>query len=512
MNFKTTIVLLVLLAGVGTYFGITRFRDKKAETSTSDSSKLVNIDINDVTKLALTQPDGSRIVLDKSGSQNWKLVEPMSAPAESFEAGELVRQISSLQSRGQLPADQVASVGLDHPSYTVELTGKDGKVSKLSFGPKPKIGDTFYVLVGDRTKPDVINANIYDQLDKPAASYRSKKLLDVTSDQIRQVTITRAGNNVRLQKDGADWKIVEPKAMPGDSSAISSLMFAIADLNASDFVQSPGSTASYGLAKPTMTVSFSTTAPAAAQPTTAPAGTTIAFGRFQSIEQKDVYASVNGGPVVTISASTEDSLNKTALDLRDKKVVDIDPAHVTSITLAVNRSATTQPTTQPSQQYEYTLARRKEAPAAFGPVLPSAPASAAPATQPSVASTEPTTQPAVASTEPATQPAVASTQPASKWVFESGGSGDAIDSQVDAILGALHPLQATKFLDKAPTTEPAGNYTLTVHVGPANGKGPQEVVLHFTSPGSTGNVIGSSEHLTYELDRAILDKLDAKFR
>jgi hypothetical protein len=511
MNFKTTIVLLVLLAGVGIYFGVNRLgNDKKAGTSTTDSSKLVNIDTNDVTKLALTQPDGSRIVLDKSGAQNWKLAEPMSAPAESFEAGELVRQITSLQSRGQLPADQVASVGLDHPSYTVELTGKDGKVSKLSFGSKPKIGDTFYVLVGDRTKPDVINANIYDQLDKPAASYRSKKLLDVTSDQIRQVSITRGGNTLRLQKDGADWKIVEPKAMPGDSSAISSLMFAIADLNASDFVQSPGSAASYGLAKPTMTIWFSTNAPAVTQPTTAPAGTTIAFGRFQSIEQKDVYASVNGGPVVTISASTEESLNKTALDVRDKKVVDIDPAHVTSFTLAVNRAATTQPTTQPSQQYEYTIARRKESLTTFGPVLPSAPA--APATQPSISSTKPTTQPAVASTEPATQPVVASTQPSSKWVFESGGSGDAIDSQVDAILGALHPLQATKFLDKAPTTEPAGSYTLTVQVGPASGKGPQEVVLHFTSPGSTGNVIGSSEDLTYELDRVILDKLDAKFK
>src|SRR5258708_3555308 len=112
MNFKTTIVLLVLLAGVGIYFGVNRLGNHK-----------------------------------------------------------------------QLPTDQVAAVGLDHPSYTVELTSKDGKVSKLSFGSKPKIGDTFYVLVGDRTKPDVINANIYDQLDKPAASYRSKKLLDVTSDQ-----------------------------------------------------------------------------------------------------------------------------------------------------------------------------------------------------------------------------------------------------------------------------------------------------------------------------------------
>jgi hypothetical protein len=506
MNFKTTIVLLVLLAGVGAYFGFTYLgQGKKAETASADTSKLVNLDSADVAKLAITQPDGSRIVLVKSGTQ-WRLAEPMSAPAESFGADDLVRQITGLQSRGQLAADQKSSLGLDHPSYVVELTGKDGKVHKVSFTSKPKIGDTFDVLVDDRSKPDVVAAaSLYEQLDKPASSYRSKKLIDVTSDQMKQVAITNNGKTVRLEKEGSDWKIVEPKAMPGDSSAISTLLFAIQDLNASDFVQSPSAPASYGLAKPAMTVWFSTTAPATQPTTSAPAGTTIAFGRYESIEQKDVYASVNGGPVVTISASTEDSLNKSALDLRDKKIVDIDPAHVTSFTLSVNKAATTQPTTQPSQQYEYTIARRKETPATFGPVLPSAPA-----TQPA-ATTEPATQPGVATTEPAMQPAIASTQPASKWVFESGAIGNANDTEVEALLGALHPLQATKFIEKAPTTEPAGNYTLILHVGPSNGKGPQDHTLRLTSPGATGNVIGSHEDLVFEADRAILDKLDAKF-
>ena len=133
----------------------------------------------------------------------------------------------------------------------------------------------------------VVAASLYDQLDKPARSYRSKKLIDVTSDQIKQVTIVDKGRTVRLEKGGSDWKILSPKAMPGDSSAISSLLFAIADLNASDFIQSPTTSASsYGLAKPTLTVWFSTVAPSTQPTTSAPAGTTIAFGRFASIEQK----------------------------------------------------------------------------------------------------------------------------------------------------------------------------------------------------------------------------------
>jgi len=496
MNFKTTIVLLVLLAAVGGYVGFSVLgHDKKAETATTaGNGKLLNLDSADVTKVTLTQSDGSKIALEKSGAQ-WRLVEPMAAPAESFGADDLVRQLTDLKSRGQVAADQTAAVGLDHPSYVVELTAKDGKTRKISLPAKPNIGDTFDVLVDDRTKPDVVVASsLFDQLDKPAASYRSKKLIDITSDQIKQVVITHKGT-IRLEKEAGDWKIVEPKMMPGDSSAISSLLSAIADLNASDFIQNPSAAASYGLAKPSMTVWFSTLSPSTQPSESQPAGTTIAFGRFESIEQKDVYASVNGGPVVTVSTSSQDSLNKTTLDLRDKKIVDIDPAHVTSFTLAVNKAATTQPTTQPSQQYEYTLARRKETPATFGPVpVPT------PATQP--AATESTTQPVVA----------ASTQPASKWVFESGATGDANDAGVESLLGAFHPLQASKFIEKAPTTEPAAGYTLTIHVGPANGKGPADYTLHLMSPGATGNVTGTYEDLVFEADRAILDKLDAKIK
>ncbi|HSU66754.1 MAG TPA: DUF4340 domain-containing protein, partial [Tepidisphaeraceae bacterium] len=307
----------------------------------------------------------------------------------------------------------------------------------------------------------------------------------------------QTGKTVRLDKQKGEWEITEPKTMPADSGAVSSLLTSIADLNASDFVSSPSAPAVYGLTSPTLTVSYSLTG---APPATQPTSHQIAFGRFATIERNEVYVSVDGGPVATVSSTTADNFKKTALDLRDKKVVDIDPAHVTGFTLGVNKSATTQPTTKPAETYEYTIARRKES-TAFGPLPPPGPA-----TQPA---TQATTQ--TATTEPTSQPAVASTQPASKWVFESGATGPANDTEVENLLTALHPLQASKFVEKSPTTEPAAGYTLTIHVGPANGKGPQDLVLHFMSPGATGDVTGTYEGLTFETDRSILEKLDAKF-
>jgi len=520
MNFRTTIVLLVLLAGAAVYLTVSKlWSGKGAETSTQASGaqsaagggKLIDADSSDITRVAITPAEGKPIVLSKADGK-WRILQPVNAPAEAFQADELVRQLLGIQSRGQLGTDKLASTGFDHPHFVVEMTGKSGKVYRLSVGDKSEIGDTLYVRINDGDKLDIVASSVYDQLDKPAKDYRSKKLVDASQDQIRQLAITRGGKTIRLEKPQNEWQIVEPKKMPADSTAVSDLLFAITGLNAVEFVDKPGALQQYGLNRPLTTVWFST-APLSTQPATAPTtqigGTTIEFGAYEDILKRNVYAAVSDGPVATVAKSSMDSFDKAPLDLRDKKVLDIDAAHVESFTLAVDRAATTQPTTQPARQYEYTIVRRREA-AVVGPQFgPAVPTQAA--TQPALAATQPTTQP-VAATEPATLPAVAATQPVSKWAFESSNRGEADEGQIDDLLNALHPLRAEKFVDKSPATQPAGTYLLTVRVGPANGHGPQDYTLRFNSPGPTGSATGSYEDLIFELDRSILEKLDGDFK
>jgi len=166
----------------------------------------------------------------------WRLWQPVNAAADSSTVDQFVKQITDLTSRGKLPADQKGSVGLDHPNYVVQLTANDGKTSKLSFGDKSNISDALYVLVNDDSTPQIVSSGLNEQLAKPADSYRSKKLIDASTDQVQQVAITQNGQTLRFEKHGADWQITEPKAMPADSGEISSLLFALTDLSAVEFV------------------------------------------------------------------------------------------------------------------------------------------------------------------------------------------------------------------------------------------------------------------------------------
>jgi hypothetical protein len=515
MNFRTTLVLLVLVVAAGIMFFVTNRKASENEAggqTAANERKLLDVDSKDVTRVAVTNSEGKRTVLEKTGA-NWHLVEPVKAGAKDFEVDSLVNDLTGLQSRGQVDPSQKSAAGLDHPSFTVELTGKNGKVTKLLVGEKQQIGDTLLVQVNDNKKPDVVATTIYAQLDKPASNYRKSQLVEITQDQIKQLTLTKGKSTIKLQKKGTDWQVIEPKQMPADTSAMSDLLFGITGLNAAEFVTDDAARAdNYGLNRPRMTVWYSTQAPStqpAAAATTAPAtqpggGTEIRFGDYEDVLKKNLFAEVDRGPIAKVLASNETTFNKTALDLRDKNLVSIEPEKVQSITIQVTRAATTQPTTMPAELRGFAIERRKEEPKVLGPILPAttepATTQSSPATQ--VAGTQPTTQPAAV---PATQPAA--TQPASKWIFASGQTGDAEEGQVNALLTALHPLHVDKYQESAPTTQPAGSFTLAIHT--SDGK---DYSLHFTDPGNNAKVIGGYDELTFEIDRSLIDKISGDFK
>ena len=520
MNFRTTIILLILLAAGGVFLFVANRNSAPPDTAQTGfdtkGKKLFDQKADDITKLAIHPADAGAkpVVLDKQNGA-WKLVQPVAWGADSFEARNLVDSVVDLRSQGgvDLDSSNLSSTGLDHPRYSIEATDSGGKTLKLDVGNRSALGNDLYVKVGDDKSGQLVaGGTLADKLDKGletlADTLRDKQLVKVTSMTARQLGITRKDQKLDLVKEGQDWKIVAPRQAPADSSAVSDVLFAVTDLKADAFIDPTSPDVSDAeFDRPKAVVFLSATAPAtppaSTQPgstqaaSTQPAGTTITFGQFASVERDKLYVKISDPPMIARVAMTQSSLDRitgaSTLTLRDKKVVDIDAAQVTGFTLSINRSATTQPTTKPAEQVEYVISRRKES-HTLGPIL----------------SKSPSTQPAT--TGPSTRPAEASTQPVSKWVIESGGSGDANDADVDALLAALHPLQATKFLESAPTTQPAANYTLTVHVGPANGHGPQDHVFKFTNPGSTGNVLGSYEDLTFETDRTLLEKLDAKLK
>lgn len=489
MNFKTTVILIVLLAVVGIYLLVDHWAAPSQSTEqaseqtglSSEGKRLFDVDAKDVTRVQVTPANGPRLVLQKSDG-HWKITEPVAAPAATFEADDFVRSLVELRSTGQVQTtgDKAASTGLDHPSYNIELTLASGKTLQFAIGQRAAIGDVMYVQVQGEKQARIVPADLWPKLQNPADQLRDKRLVTAAATDIHQLQIHTPKNDLQLQKQGDQWHLTAPTTMPAEQSAVSDLLFDITGLQAGEFV-SPDSpqAARARFDHPQATVWFSTTPPAtqpSTQPTSAPAGVTITFGAYENSLRDKVYVKLSDSSAIAkVPASALTSLEKKPLDLRDKRVVDIDPAKVSQLSLNIDQPATTQPTTRPASNRTIALQRR--------PLSPS--------TTPS------TTQ--------------AATEPASHWQIASESNAPTDDTKVDALLSALHPLRVERYLEQSPTTQPADRYTLAIQTTEAGGADQSAYTIHLIEPNSTGPLIGTYNDLTFEVDRELLSKLQADF-
>ena len=512
MNFKTTLVLIVLLAVAAIALFVT---NRKGDTDSADTSttagegkKLIDVASDKVTKVTVAPSIGEKFTLEKSGT-DWRLTEPVSAPAESFAVDSLVRAVTDARSRGAIEGADATSgaTGLANPSYRVDVVA-DGKTHTVNIGAKSSVGGNVYVSLGDGKEAYIVPVSLAEQLEKPLSDYRKTQLVDVASNQVKQLVVSDKDGKVavRAQKQGEDWHLVEPTKMPAEKSEIDDMIFAATGLRAVEFVSENAADApKYQLNKPQLTVALSTEAPAtqpatqpATAPTTAPAsGRTIVFGRHDDVLKKNVYAMVSGTPsIAKVAATAIESFNKKPLELRDKRAVNIDPEQVSKLSFTTDVATTTQPTSKPASKREVSLQRRVES-AVLGPAVPT---------------TKPATTQA-ATTQATTQ---AATQPApelSKWELVSDPKGEASDAKVNAILSALHPLRAQKYLEAVPTTQaqPAATYTINLTTEAAGGANVAQHQIRLTERGNDQPLLGEYNGLVFELDRAILRQLEGEF-
>ena len=490
MNFKTTLLLLVAIVVVGIALIGSRLANRSSSDTPVEEKTLFDLKMADVGKVVVTPASGQKLALEKSGA-NWRIVEPINAPADTFAVETLVRGIVDAKSRGKsaVTTENAAAIGLDKPSYEVEAIG-GGKTVKFAVGSRSVVGDNLYIRIAGDNEATLIPGDVYEQLDKSYTAYRQNKLVNVSANDIKQLEITKAdGSKIALQKDGENWQVTAPQKMPAESSEVSSLTSALSYLTAVEFaneadIPSPLRPST----SPKVKIWFSTSAPTTQPATTRPAGTTVTFGGYDSVMKKNVFVAISDPPsLAKVAATSLDSFNKSALDLRERKVVEIDPAQVSNISVTTDAPATTHPTTQPASKSTLVLERKKEN-LAMGPDVPT---------------TKPTT-------EPATPPAEA--LPPTKWAMKSAKGADASQSRVDTLLQQLHPLKADKYLGEMPKlSEPGTVYTVQISVVAAGAAKTEKHRIRLIDRGADKPLLGEYNHLVFELPHSLVDNLTGDF-
>lgn len=163
--------------------------------------------------------------------------------------------------------------------------------------------------------------------DTSASSTKTAAIVKIDPASITSFTVTQKGMpSVTLTRAGAGkWQITAPKSVPADAAAVSGMISSLNPLDSERVIAEKATDlAPYGLNDPSVTIEF-----------------TEKEDQHQKLLLGDdtptgdgVYAAVAGEPrVFTAATYVKSTLNKGFDDLRDKRLLPVDSASVTTIDL-----------------------------------------------------------------------------------------------------------------------------------------------------------------------------------
>jgi len=323
MRLRNTIIVLVLFAIVGGYaFIVGRYSE------TEPTQKLLNVKQDDIAKIQLHYADRD-IVLERDKGQPWRLVKPIGADADQSQANNLARAVAEgklVRTVDDKPAD-LTPFGLKPPTTTVTVTTFDKKpLPSIEVGKATPIGFNAYVKLADSPAVLLTEGVFSSGMNKTVNDLRVRDLMAFKLDDVQKLIIAHDnGQSVEIDRDGDNWKIVNPAPHAADDTAVRLALSTLVNARASDFVaDAPGSVTQYGLEKPHLTATV--VLKNGEQQS-------MLFGFKQNGEGKSGIYVRRGerAPVYAVAEYVMTSLDKSALDFRDKTIVKVDPESVATV-------------------------------------------------------------------------------------------------------------------------------------------------------------------------------------
>ena len=162
--------------------------------------------------------------------------------------------------------------------------------------------------------------------DAKKAPDAAPKILNIPDNQISEIRVVKPGaDTVAIARLGDRWEITQPKAMPADQDAMSSMTGTVATLTGDRMIdEKPASLTPFGLDHPVEQVEIRRKDGKT---------DTLLFG-LDTPTGGNVFAKLaNSSTVYTLPASSKSNFEKSVNDLRDKRLLTFNNDKVTSVTL-----------------------------------------------------------------------------------------------------------------------------------------------------------------------------------
>ena len=285
MNFRLTAILfgVMLVLGLG-LLGLALWDDDKAVPTDLLFPDLAGDKAEQIAAVEIARPDGGKLVLKRTGKDQWAVAEPVAARADASAVTAVINALLQAKPTAYSELQNNPAVhGLDKP-LAVTLTNEAGKAGTLNVGDVTIGGAkaVAFVTTPARKRPMAVPRSAVDallresarstghatELAKWVSDYRTKAVFAADArtgtDDVTAITLAAKGKTLALAKAGNDWKFVAPagwgdaalapdagtSAAPGAIAGVRALLNAVVTLqagSADDFLPDPKDLKEYGL-------------------------------------------------------------------------------------------------------------------------------------------------------------------------------------------------------------------------------------------------------------------------
>ena len=237
MSSRNLIILAVVVVALGAFIF---FVEQHQPTTTERLERIDRVfgefDEDAIDAIELQTARGS-IRLEKTDDE-WRLVKPLSYPADAAAVRSLLRSIATLESDRTLSLDEAnpADYGLDTPQLSVALVDETGKRFELAVGAETPLGSNRAVRRGRDNEillcPDTFTSSIDREVDQ----WRSREVINVRETDLASIEITTSSDLIRAVRVGGHWDLEAPLADLADAEQMRSLVSELNALRISEFV------------------------------------------------------------------------------------------------------------------------------------------------------------------------------------------------------------------------------------------------------------------------------------
>lgn len=316
MNFKTTLLLALILAvGIGAVVLLNK-QDEKKEEAEKIAEKLLDLENENINEIIL-EPSGIHCVKD---SNEWKIVAPVETEGDKSSIDAVANMFGWAKMERNISSDpsEYATFGLDPERGKMILIHENGS-DTLFLGDKSPTGS--FVFSRKSGSPDVFltTTTLESNIQKELFDLRNKKVLGFEKSSIKSFDLQIPGGFFSINKTAGQWTLTSPGNYDADESEVDKILNRLNSENAKEFVdEDPSNLAAYGLLNPKIKIDLILGENRAKK--------SLSIG---NVKQDRYYAKDESRkPVFLVDSAFVNVLTTTLYDLRNKDLADFSAADV----------------------------------------------------------------------------------------------------------------------------------------------------------------------------------------